>query len=348
MKLDMTGITGAFLAFGAMVALAPGPAFAGVSTSQGVDRLVNLSARGDAGTGENGLVAGFAIGGDSLGTQKTILVRGIGPSLGAFGVQGVLENPVLTFNVITGANPQFQASNTGWASQVVVEAPVSNVMLPGWGPVGFQAATAAFMSQAGAFPLSPASADSALVAMLPPGTFTASVTGANGATGVALAEIYDADGAVGNASNTVRLVNLSARANVGAGANPLVAGFVVAGSTTETLLVRAMGPSLAQFGLTGVLASPVVTVYDSAGLVVAGNTGWSTAPVAGPSPVSSGVQPATSAIFASVGAFQPAPTTTADSALVLTVPAGAYTVVVSGAAGATGVALVEIYELLVP
>jgi hypothetical protein len=161
---------------------------------------------------------------------------------------------------------------------------------------------------------------------------------------VALAEIYDADDALGNPSNTAQLANLSARCNVGAGAGVLIAGFVISGPSTETVLVRAIGPSLTQFGITGELVSPILTVFDSSGLVIATDAGWANAPVPGPSAINAGPQPASSAIFTSVGAFQPNSTTSGDSALIVTLPAGAYTVEVAGAGNTTGIALVEIYE----
>ncbi len=94
--------------------------------------------------------------------------------------------------------------------------------------------------------------------------------GANGSTGVALAEIYEVS------SVGTRLANISTRAQVGTGANILIPGFVIAGGCNEELLVRADGPSIAQFGLTGVLASPSLSVSDVTGTILASNTGWGT------------------------------------------------------------------------
>jgi YVTN family beta-propeller protein len=136
----------------------------------------------------------------------------------------------------------------------------------------------------------------------------------------------------GNAS--ARLINISTRAEVGTGANILIPGFVISGSGTETLLIRADGPALAGFGVAGALAQPSLSVYDGAGTVVASNTGWGT-----------NTNPAQiSGAAASVGAFALA-SGSADCALLASLPAGAYTVQVSGVGNSTGVALAEVYEV---
>ena len=135
-------------------------------------------------------------------------------------------------------------------------------------------------------------------------------------------------------SNTTRLINISTRAQVGTGGNILIPGFVISGSGTETLLIRADGPSLTQFGVTGVLAQPSLSIYNSAGTVIASNTVWGTSP-----------NPAQLASVASnVGAFA-LPSGSADCAIIVSLPAGAYTVQVSGVGNTTGVALAEVYEV---
>jgi hypothetical protein len=141
------------------------------------------------------------------------------------------------------------------------------------------------------------------------------------------------------ASNTAPLimpVNFSCRANVGTGNNVAVAGFVINGSagTTEQVLIRAVGPTLAQFGVTGALAQPVLTLANGTGGLIASNTSWSTS--------SSSAQIAAAA--ASIGAFA-LPTANADSALLISLPPGVYTASVAGAGGASGISLVEIYEV---
>jgi hypothetical protein len=141
-------------------------------------------------------------------------------------------------------------------------------------------------------------------------------------------------GGGGGASGSARLINISTRAQVGTGANILIPGFVIGGSGTETLLIRADGPALTGFGVAGALAQPSLSVFNSAGTVVASNTGWGTG--ANPSQIASAA--------ASVGAFALA-SGSADCALIAALPAGAYTVQVSGVGNSTGVALAEVYEV---
>lgn len=171
-------------------------------------------------------------------------------------------------------------------------------------------------------------------------SYTAQVSGVGNTSGVALAELYDAD--TGTPSSY--LVNLSGRAYVGTGAQVLVVGFFVSGSTPETILIRGVGPTLSQYGVNGVLANPQLTLYDSTDTVIATDTGWGGAPALGSSTVQVGFQPATTAIFSQVGAFA-LPTGSNDCAMVVTLPPGAYTAQVNGVSSTTGVALVEVYDV---
>ena len=134
--------------------------------------------------------------------------------------------------------------------------------------------------------------------------------------------------------STARLINISARAQVGTGSNILIPGFVVEGSGMETLLIRADGPSLEQFGVSGVLALPTLAVYNSEGAVIASNAGWGTSP--NPAQIAS--------VASQLGAFSFA-SGSADCAVIVTLPAGAYTVEVAGLNNTTGIALSEIYEV---
>jgi hypothetical protein len=197
------------------------------------------------------------------------------------------------------------------------------------------------MNLLGAFPLSSGSLDSAMSVDAPAGGYTAEISAADGNPGVGLAEIYDADAGI----PTARLSNLSARANVGTGNNVLVGGFVVSGTTSETLLIRAIGEGLyLTFGISGVLAEPQLTLFDGSRAVVATNTGWGNPCVRGPSTLSVRIEPATADIMAELGAF-PLSANSTDSAMLVTLPPGEYTAQVAGADGGTGIALVEIYEL---
>ena len=180
--------------------------------------------------------------------------------------------------------------------------------------------------------LTSGSLDSALLVTLPisgSGQFTALVSDVSGNTGVGLVELYDADS---NAPG-VRLVNVSARNLVGTGANILIAGFTVGGSTAETLLIRGDGPALAlaPFNLSGTLAQPVLQIYNSLGTMIYSNTGW-------------GGDPNLATAMATVGAFG-LPNTSQDSAMLVTLPAGPYTALISGSNNTVGIALVEVYEV---
>ncbi len=298
-----------FIPGGARVSLTTSPAALTVGDALAVGRLVNLSARASVGAGANNLVAGFVIGGAGTdGSAKKILLRSIGPGLAAFGVPGLLADPSLTVaNANTGA---IIAANDNW---------------------GGDANVATVAAQVGAFPLAnPAGLDAALVTSLPAGGYTANLSGPGATTGVALLEVYDATAA--SPSTAPRLLNVSARAPVTAGAGALIAGLFINGSGAKTVLVRAIGPALTQFGVPGALADPIVQLYAAgSNVLIATNDNWNG-------------DPAVVAAAGHVGAFALDPASR-DAALLLTLPPGGYTANVTGFAGAAGVALVEVYEV---
>jgi len=268
-------------------------------------KIVNLSARADVGTGGNILIAGFVISGSG---NKSVVLRGVGPTLGAapFNVSGALALPQLTL-VDTGTGSTV-ATGTAW---------------------GGSPALSADFAQVGAFALPTGSADAAVEEPLSAGSYTSEIAGIGSTTGVALAEIYDAD--PGSAATS--LVNLSARASVGTGADILIAGFVIQGTQPARVLLRGVGPTLgaAPFNVPGALAQPQISLFDSTGTAIQTNAGW-------------GGDPALAAAFSQVGAFA-LPSGSADAAMIATLPAGSYTLQLSGAGAATGVALAEIYLL---
>jgi hypothetical protein len=139
-----------------------------------------------------------------------------------------------------------------------------------------------------------------------------------------------------------QLTNISTRAQVGTGANILIAGFVIEGSQPMQLLFRGVGPTLASFGLSGTLPSTSLGLYDSTSTLIVSNTGWGSGLTIGPTSVIATVRQATASDMNSVGAFA-LPSGSADSAMVATLPTGNYTVEVSGNNSATGVGLVEVY-----
>jgi hypothetical protein len=140
------------------------------------------------------------------------------------------------------------------------------------------------------------------------------------------------------------LVNISTRGFVGTGPQIVIGGFVVAGSNPETVLLRGIGPALAQFGVTGTLTTPQLTLFDSTGAVIASNIGWSNSIVTGPSSVNATARMATVTDFSQAGAFH-FPAGTADCAMVAVLPPGIYTAQLTGTGSTTGIGLVEAYEL---
>ncbi len=284
-------------------------------------QLANISTRGVVGSGSGVLIAGLIIGGT---TTKTVFFRAAGPALSDLGVRGALTDPSLAiFNV----QSQVVAQNDNWENQ---------------GTGGDAAAIAAASTRLGAFQFKAGSRDAALLVNLPPGNYTAVVSGVNNATGVALVEAYDAD-ADPVAARSRKLVNIATRGQVGSGDNTLIAGLVVAGPGPRTYLVRAIGPTLAKapFNVSGALLDPFLQIYQGENLLRE-NDDWDS---------SASAQPALSEASTRVGAFAMTPTrdpvtrSGLDSAMLITLQPGNYTAKVSGFQGAVGVALVEIYEL---
>ena len=264
-------------------------------------RITNISTRTLAGTGDRTLMAGFVIAGSG---SKPLLARAVGPTLANFGVASPLADPSLEILSRLGLPV---ASNNDWANS---------------------APLATLANQVGAFALTPGSRDSSVQATLVPGTYTAVVGGGTATPGAALIELYDADFGT---NVTSRITNLSTRGQIGVG-ETLIAGFAVTGDVRKKVLIRAVGPTLAGFGLTGLLADPRVDVI-AAGAVIANNNDWtesaSVSQVMTTSPV--------------VGAF-PLDPNSRDAALVLQLAPGSYTVQVTGSAGSTGTVLLEIYD----
>lgn len=260
--------------------------------------LVNLSVRAVAGAGDDTLIVGFAV----RGGADTILARGIGPGLVPLGVGDALEDPRIELLAPGGA---IVDSNDDWV-----------------------AVTAAVAGQVGAFPLVPGSRDAALVARVPVGVHMVAAMPARGASrGPLLVEVYDTTAGGG------ALGNLSARARVAGGGGELIAGFVIRGGAAATVLIRAVGPTLAGFGLSESLRAPRLTLMSGSSALAA-NNGWATAPNAAEIRSTA----ANTGAFAISGAA-------ADSALLVTLPPGAYTAIVAPPEGGSGVALVELYEV---
>lgn len=266
-----------------------------VTSTASAGRLINLSVLSVAGVGEQTLVAGFSVNGP--GTSN-LVIRGIGPTLTGFGVPGVLADPQLTLYDFL---QQPLASNDNWSG--------------------------ADGRAVGGFELPAGSKDSVLSTSLAQGGFTAQVTGSGGNSGRALVEIYEAP----PVSLNTQLVNLSARTQLNPG-DTLTVGFTVGGSTARTVLIRAIGPGLTQFGLSGVMVDPKVVLVGSGQMTLGQNEDW-------------GGGNLLVATQASVGAFSLQSLSSKDAMVIATLPPGGYTALVSGSDGGGGVVLVELYLL---
>ena len=254
---------------------------------------LNLSTRGDVLTGDSVLIGGFIISGSE---PKTMALRALGPSLTGFGVSGVLNDPVLR---VYNSSSTLIATNDDWQSD-----------------------PSHFTIEANG--LAPSNLlESATVQTLAPGAYTAIVSGKNSAQGIALVELYDL-----SPVSDSKLGNMSTRGSVGTLDNVLISGFIIGDVGSATVVVRAVGPSLAASGVSGVLSDPKLTIYDSAGTAIASNDNW---------------QDNINSVDVQKNGL--APPNALESALVLHLPAGAYTAIESGADGGTGIGLVEVYAL---
>ncbi len=185
------------------------------------------------------------------------------------------------------------------------------------------------VARLGAFALAAGSLDAALLTTVGSGSFTAECAGASSAKGIVLVELYDAA-----TTATGRLVNVSARSWVNAGEGILIAGFSISGTASQSVLIRGVGPALAVFGVVDVLADPQLRLLDASGALKAQNDNWA----------DHGAARDVTLVAQSVGAFALADGSK-DSAVVATLRPGTYSVQMSGVGGASGVGLIEIYEL---
>jgi hypothetical protein len=269
-------------------------------------RLVNLSILTTLPASGDSFTLGYVVGGSGTAGAKPLVIRAVGPSLGALGVPGTLDDPKLE---LFAGNTKID-ENDNW---------------------GGGTSLAAAMAAVGAFPYASAtSRDAAALSSLNAGASnTMKVSAAGNGTGTVLAEIYDAEATAPYSASTPRLINLSVLKNLGTG---LTVGFVVGGSGTKTVLVRAIGPTLgaAPFGIPGTVADPQLTLLQGSTQIVTNDNWGGTAPL--------------SAAFKQVGAFD-LPANSRDAAVLTTLAPGNYTVQVSGVGGTTGIALVEVYEV---
>ena len=253
---------------------------------------LNISTRLRVQTGENVMIAGFIVSGEGA---KKVIVRALGPSLQQAGVSNVLADPLVE---LRGADGTLIASNDDWKQTQEAEITASGV--------------------------APQSdLEAAVIATLNAGSHTAIVRGDNGAIGVALVEVYDID-----APAAAQLVNLSTRGVVETGNDVMIGGFILGNSDAPArIVVRALGPSLSQAGISGALPDPTLELRDSNGELVRSNNNWKESQQA--EIQNTGIPPSSEL----------------ESAIVATLPPGPYTAIVAGSGGATGVGLVELYLL---
>lgn len=281
------------------------PATVSLVAASNAGHFVNLSVRGLAGTDSQTLIVGFIVNGSG---QLPVLVRGWGPTLGQapFNVAGALTDPLL--RVFQQSTQVAQNDNWGGDPQLVAVA-----------------------AQVGAYAFSPTSKDAAVYTSFNAGVpNTVHILGANtGSLGVALAEVFDANGTYTDTSP--RFVNLSARAQVGTGGDVLIAGFVIGGQSPVTVLIRGLGPTLGSFGVSGVMADPKLQLFAGQTLIDT-NDNW------GQSPNSAQA----GALSAQFGI--PLPANSKDAVLLVTLQPGLYSAIISGVNNTTGVALVDLNE----
>jgi sugar lactone lactonase YvrE len=271
------------------------------------NRITNFAIRSNAGNGPQTIIVGFVVGGGSTTATTPLLIRGVGPTLEGFGVPTFLADPMLT--LFSGSTAV--ASNDNWNGDPQVSTIGAHV---------------------GAFGLiSTTSRDAALYhPHLSSGAHTVHLSGIGTTTGVGLVEIYDASSSDVSSGFAPRLINISARTQVGTGASILIAGFNIGGTAAKTLLIRAIGPTLNVFGVAEALSDPKLDLHRGSS-VIGSNDNWD-----GDALISS--------VAAEVGAFALDPASR-DSGMLATLQPGSYTVHVSGVANTTGIALVEIYEV---
>lgn len=277
-------------------------------------RLLNLSTRALSQTGDNVLIPGFVLSGSGT---KRLMIRAVGPTLAEFGVDDALEDPELTL------------SKWDTATNAYVQAEYND----DWQDAAHAALNDSTAAQVGAFPLSEGSADSSIIIDLGPGQYSAVAGGKDDGVGVAIVELYDAD----TGTSTCTLQNISNRGYVGTGGSVMIPGFSISEDGPKTLLIRAVGPALEDFGVTGVLTDPQITVFrrnPDSGLdeAILHCDNWDTMPGAG----------TTATAAAAVGAF-PLAAGSADAAFVVTLEPGVYTVHAAGVDATVGTALVEVY-----
>jgi len=263
--------------------------------------LSNISTRSLVQTGDNVMIGGFIV----EGTQsKRVILRGIGPELTQFGIPNALADPTLELRNASGA---LMAFNDDW----ILSNQFQDIQNSGHAPQD---------------PL-----ESAIIADLAPGRYTAIVRGINNTTGVALVEAYDLSPSVQSI-----LGNISTRSFVQTGDDVMIGGFIVQGTQPKNVIIRAMGPELSQYGIPNFLADPTLELHNGNRALIASNDNWQHTIIGGI---------ITHDQVQDIQNSGHAPSDTRESAIIATLPPGNYTAIVRGVNNTTGVALVEVFDL---
>ena len=271
--------------------------------------LGNISTRALVQTGDNVLIGGFIVQGSG---PKRVIIRAIGPELSQYGVPNPLTDPTLELHDGNGA---LIASNDNWQTTIIggiiTQDQVQDIQNSGHAPGDAR--------------------ECAIIANLPAGNYTAIVRGVNGTTGVALVEVYD----LSAADVSSILGNISTRSLVQTGDNVMIGGFIVQGTTPRSVIIRAIGPELSQYGVPNPLANPTLELHNANGALIASNDNWQTTIIGGI---------ITQDQVDDIQNSGRAPGDPSESAIIANLPPGNYTAIVRGVNNTTGVALVEAYD----
>ena len=272
-------------------------------------QLTNVSTRAFVQTGNDVMIGGFIV----QGTQsKTVIVRALGPELDPFGIPNPLADPTLELHDGTGA---LIASNDNWETTIIggiiTADQVAAILASGHAPTNVM--------------------ESAMIVSLPPGNYTAIVRGVNNMTGIGLVEVDDL-----SANLTSILRNISTRSLVQTDDNVMIGGFIVQGTLSKRVILRAIGPELTQYGIPNSLPDPMLELHNSTGALIASNDDWQHT-------IIGGIITADQVRDIMDSGFAPAQPS--ESAIIATLPPGNYTAIVRGKNIVVGVALVEVYDI---
>ncbi len=271
--------------------------------------LSNLSARSFVQTGDNVMIGGFIVQGPGT---KRVIIRAIGPELSQYGVPNTMADPTLELHDGTGAligrNDNWQTTIIGG---IITHDQVQDIQNSGHAPADAR--------------------ESAIIGDLSPGTYTAIVRGVNDTTGIALVEVYDL-----GIDTTSFLSNISTRSFVQNGDNVMIGGFIVQGTGTKRVIIRAIGPELSQYGVPTPLADPTLELHDRTGALIGFNNDWQHTVIGGI---------ITHDQVQDIINSGHAPGDALESAIIADLAPGNYTAIVGAVNIEVGTALVEVYDL---